>query len=299
MLLLTSTSDIVQLVTGSASTIDVHASYVDYLASGPTYTPSRTNTAIISTATTTTIVGSPATSTQRNVRHINIANNDASNSTAVTVQHYDGTTTEVLIKCTLLPGEELVFTQGGIWVHYDVYGGAYQATTQPKVLFNFSTGAQGAGFSSDTYLTGSNILLPSSRPIAGTLYRCEFAVSKTNAGTATPIITLRYGTNASTSDTGLITFTFGAGSAATDTALWYVEALFRSVGSGTSAVLAGASELTNTLASTGFTTALKMQQANSSGFDSTTANTYLGLSVNGGTSAAWTVQLVASRLENF
>ena len=296
MLLLTSTSSILELVTGAASTINVHVDYADNNAG--TVTPGAPANQSITSATTTTICGSPASSQQRSIREIHIANVDTSNACFVTVEHYDGTTTITLMSCSLLIGEKLIFN-GDTWLHYDQYGGIYQATTQPKVLFNFSTGAQGAGFSSDTYLTGSNILLPSSRPIAGTLYRCEFAVSKTNAGTATPVITLRYGTNASTSDTGLITFTFGAGSAATDTALWYVEALFRSVGSGTSAVLSGASELTNTLASTGFTTAVKMQQGNSSGFDSTTANTYLGLSVNGGSSAAWTVQLVASRLENF
>jgi len=44
MLLLTSTSDLVQVVTGQAVTTDVHASWVDN-ASG-TITPGRTNTAI-------------------------------------------------------------------------------------------------------------------------------------------------------------------------------------------------------------------------------------------------------------
>jgi len=64
MLLLTSTSDIVRLITGAAaSTIEVHTSYVD--VNGTTITPGRTNTRI-TTATTTTIVASPAASTQRN-----------------------------------------------------------------------------------------------------------------------------------------------------------------------------------------------------------------------------------------
>ena len=75
MLLLTSTSDIVRVVTGAAvSTITVHVSYVDN-ASG-TITPGRTNTNI-STATTTTICSSPGASTQRNVRQISITNNNA------------------------------------------------------------------------------------------------------------------------------------------------------------------------------------------------------------------------------
>jgi hypothetical protein len=297
MLLLTSTSDLVQVITGAASTINVHTSYMDNNAG--TITPLRTNTATISTATTTTIVGSPASSVQRNVRHINISNTDAANSCLITVQHTDGTNVEPLIVCTLLIGEELVLTQGGLWVHYDQYGGAYQATTQSKELFNSSTASQGAGFASDTYLTGSNILLPTSRPIVGTQYKMFFQVTKTGAGTATPIISLRYGTTASTSDTALCTFTFAAGTAAADTAWWEVFGLFRSVGSGTSAVIAGISSVTTNLATTGFSNAVKNVQTTSSGFNSTTASTYLGVSVNGGTSASWTVQIVAAQLKNF
>jgi hypothetical protein len=203
------------------------------------------------------------------------------------------------MKCTLLPGEELVFTQGGIWVHYDVYGGAYQATTQPRMLFNESTTTQGAGFASDTYLTGSNILLPSSRPIVGTRYLLSFEMSKTAAGTATPIFTLRYGTNASTADTALTTHTFAAGTAAADAAYVTVDAYFRSVGSGTSAVITAVVSLDTNLTTTGFSNAVKNVQAASSGFNSTTASTYLGLSINGGTSAAWTINQVLARLENF
>ena len=132
MLLLTSTSDLVKVVTGSASTINVHASYMDN--NSGTITPTRTNTAVISTATTTTVVASPASGVQRNVRNLNIANADAANATLITVQHTDGTTVETLMNCTLLPGEELVYTQGGLWAHYDKFGGAYQATAQSSLL---------------------------------------------------------------------------------------------------------------------------------------------------------------------
>lgn len=297
MLLLTSTSDLVKVVTGSASTINVHASYMDN--NSGTITPTRTNTASIVTATTTTVVASPASGVQRNVRNLNIANADAANATLITVQHTDGTTVETLMNCTLLPGEELVYTQGGLWVHYDKFGGAYQATAQSSLLYNASTASQGAGFASDTYLTGSNILLPTSRPKAGTIYRLRFHASKTAAGTATPIFNLRYGTNASTADTSLCTFTFAAGTAAADVGWFQVDALFRSVGSSTSAVIAANAALTSNLTTTGFSNAVKNVQTTSSGFDSTTANTYLGLSVNGGASAAWTVQIVEARLENF
>ena len=84
MLLLTSTSDIIRVVTGSAvATITVHADWVDN-ASG-TITPGRTNTAI-TTATTTTVVAAPAASTQRNVKGLSVTNNHASSSNVVTVR---------------------------------------------------------------------------------------------------------------------------------------------------------------------------------------------------------------------
>lgn len=272
---------------------------MDYLSSGPTYTPTRTNTAAIATATTTTVVASPGASTQRNVRNLNIANADAANSTAITVKHTDGTNSETLFNCTLLPGEELVFTQGGQWLHFDKFGGIYQAVTQVPVLFNHSTSTVSAGYAADTYLAGSNILLPSSRPKAGTKYLCRFDMTKTGAGVATPIITLRYGTNATTADTALLTFTFAAGTAAADTGYFEVEVDFRSIGSGTSAVAQGVASVTTNLTTTGLTNAKKAVVVLSGGFDSTTANTYFGASFNGGTSFSGTCQQVTAELRNF
>lgn len=119
MLLLTSTSDKIQVITGSALAISVHASYVDN-ASG-TITPGRTNTAI-STAATTDVVASPAASTQRNVKYLSIRNKDATSSQVVTVQHTDGTTVVELFKCTLLAGEELLFNDGPGFMVYDATG---------------------------------------------------------------------------------------------------------------------------------------------------------------------------------
>lgn len=123
MLLLTSTSDIVRIVTASAvSTIGVHASWADN-ASG-TITLGRTNTAI-TTATTTTVVAAPGASTQRNVKLLTISNNHASSSCYITVQHFDGTTSVDLESLTLLAQESLAMTEEGEWVHYDSTGAKY------------------------------------------------------------------------------------------------------------------------------------------------------------------------------
>lgn len=127
MLLLTSTSDIVRVVTSTAGDIQVHASYVDN-ASG-TITPGRTNTAI-TTATTTTVVAAPGASTQRNVKGLYITNNHATTSCFVEVQHFDGTTSAELMGVTLLPGENLGFREDGSWVHRDTNGAEYGFTPQ-------------------------------------------------------------------------------------------------------------------------------------------------------------------------
>lgn len=104
MLLLTSTSDLIKVVTDSAATVDVHAHWVDRLSGADT--PDRTLTAI-SSATTTDVVGSPGSSTTRNVRNLMIRNKDTALSVYVRVQHYDGTRTVDLDKQLLFPGQSM------------------------------------------------------------------------------------------------------------------------------------------------------------------------------------------------
>jgi hypothetical protein len=122
MLLLTSTSDLVRVVTSAAGDIQVHASYVD--VSGATIMPLRTN-ALIATATTTTIVASPAASTQRNVKGLYITNNSTSISQNIAVTHTDGTNVVELMQFVLLPGENMGYREDGSWVHRDANGAEY------------------------------------------------------------------------------------------------------------------------------------------------------------------------------
>lgn len=164
-----------------------------------------------------------------------------------------------------------------------------------SIFANQSVSSQ-TPFSSDTYLTGSNVSIPSGAPYVGTIYRMTFDVVKTAAGTATPIITIRIGTAGTTADTARLTFTFAAGTAAVDTGRFEVEALFRTVGATTTAVLQGRANLVNNLTTTGISNAVKALQVTSSGFDSTVASSIIGASYNGGASAAHTVQLVRAEL---
>lgn len=150
MLNLASTSDLVRVITDAASDIEVYAAWVD-LASGVA-TPGRTNTASITTATTTTVVGSPAASTARNVKHLNIANNHVSVSCTVTVDHTDGTNPVELISVILLPGENLIFSEEGRWTHRDWNGaeypqagkGAYNGVSIP--FMKTTTASDAAGY---------------------------------------------------------------------------------------------------------------------------------------------------------
>jgi len=166
-------------------------------------------------------------------------------------------------------------------------------------VYNQSVAQQGAGFATDTYLTGSSISIPSGALKIGSRYHLIFDVSKTAAGTATPIITIRFGTNGTTADTARLTFTFLAQTAAADIGTFEVWVTFRTVGSGTSAVMQGTAQVRHRLQITGLQNLVSTTlQVTSGGFDSTVANSIIGASVNAGASAAWTVQLVQAELLN-
>ncbi len=120
MLFLTKAGDLLQLVTASAVSVDVHASWIDLLDG--VFTPGRTNTAPITGAATTTIVGSPAANTQRNVKHLSIRNTHASLPNLITVQHYDGTRTATLQQITLPAGYSYSYLSDAGWVLNDPEG---------------------------------------------------------------------------------------------------------------------------------------------------------------------------------
>lgn len=114
-MLLTSTSDKVQIVTTSTANIDVHAAFFDY---DPAISPAtdrvaggRLNTKI-TTATTTDVVASPGSGDIRRVETLNISNVHASTSNTITIQHTDGTNTVVLDSFPLAAGERVAWRQG-------------------------------------------------------------------------------------------------------------------------------------------------------------------------------------------
>jgi hypothetical protein len=292
MIILASTTDKIQVKAGSAGKIDVHSSWVDN-ASG-VITPGRTNTTI-TTATTADVVAAPGASTYRNIKMLVVRNNHATVQNAVTFVHTDGTTPVTLWYGVLLPGMSVqVYETGQVSVFSA--GGLLLSPNSTGSLYNSSTATVSASFATDTYLNGSQIVIPGQRPRVGTKFKCVFDITKTAAGTATSIVNLRYGNNGTTADTAICTFTFGAGTAAAATGTFSVEGIFRSVGAGTSSVVVGNCHLDD-LSTTGISSTIKSVSVVSTGFDSTTA-TYLGVSFNGGTSFSGTNNLVYAELSN-
>lgn len=175
----------------------------------------------------------------------------------------------------------------------------YTYTSGRQMVAGASVTTPGAGFAADTYLAGSGLLIPNGRLKAQTLYRCTFDVSKTAAGVATPIINVRIGTGGAVTDASRGTHTFPAQTAVVDQGMFELWAAFRTVGAATAAVLQSRSRLTHALSVTGLSTSVTpVTVATSAGFDSTPNGSIIGLSVNGGASAAWTITLVEAELVN-
>jgi hypothetical protein len=186
---------------------------------------------------------------------------------------------------------------------YVVQGGTSKKMTLDQIdeyvgpIRNAATAGQTLG-TGDTYVTASRLVLPQARMQAGTVYRARLTVTKTAAGTATPVFQVRAGTAGSTADTSMLSYTGVAQTAAVDTGYIEVQATFRVVGA--SAVLASTIRFTHDLASTGLANAQRnfQGQAVSSTFNSTTASMGIGLSINAGASSAWTVQQCYAELVN-
>lgn len=171
---------------------------------------------------------------------------------------------------------------------------------------NASTAAQGAGFATDTYVTGSDVSIPDGRLQAKAKYNLRIALSRTAAGTGTPTINLRVGTAGTTADASRCLFTWPGALTATgaDNAWFEIMATFRSVGSGTSAVIQGGLKIERAIAtaSQGFGAAGMLANhflnTTGGGFDSTVSGLKIGASINGGTGAAWTITQVDAVLSN-
>lgn len=149
----------------------------------------------------------------------------------------------------------------------------------------------------DTYLAGSALPIPQHLMQAGTLFQWQLDMTKTGAGVATPIWSIRIGTTGTVADTARLTFTGPAQTGVIDTGSVFIRALLRNTGA--SGVLVGLLSLTHNLAATGFSTsATPTIQSTSSTFDTTVPSLIVGISVNPGAAGVWTHQLVTGEALN-
>lgn len=156
---------------------------------------------------------------------------------------------------------------------------------------NNATASQGAGFAADTYVTNSGLLIPSFGMQAGQLYRWFISLSKTAAGTAATILQVRIGAAQTTGDTSRLSLTATvAQTAAVAEGLIVVTIGVRLV-SASGVIAGGFGVMANGPGLGGG------KDGVSSTFDNTAVSgQYVGLSINGGASAAWTLTHVAAEL---
>jgi hypothetical protein len=166
----------------------------------------------------------------------------------------------------------------------------------PLVIKNASTANQ-TGFAADQYVTSSNPpAMVANTWTTGGQYKCSFDMTKTAAGTAAPVVTVRIGTAGTTSDTAQLTFTFTVpASGAADTAVFDVQVNIRAIGG--SGQVAGICRCTKNAASggmTGASSAVEIKTATSAATVNFSTATTIGVSFNGGTSFSGTNTIVQS-----
>jgi hypothetical protein len=149
------------------------------------------------------------------------------------------------------------------------------------------------------YVIGSNIAVPSGLLRIGTCFRWRISMTKTGAGTtAGCACLLKIGTLGTTSDATILTFTFGTPTGVADTGYIDVNVVIR--GPLTASCIAnGNAVLGHNLAATGFSNiAGECKQATSSGFNATTENLIVGLTITTTTASAWTLTHVIAEAKN-
>lgn len=173
-------------------------------------------------------------------------------------------------------------------------------TPYQYMVSNASVAAVSGSYASDIYLAGSALTIPvAGKWTAGMKAEWVFDMVKTAAGTAAFTVNIRMGTLGTVSDASILSLAFGVGTAAVDTGMFRLRANFRTVGSGSSAVVAAVIECQHHLAATGListgASGTGIILGTSAGFNSTT-QTIIGLSINGGASFSGTNTIVQAQL---
>jgi hypothetical protein len=187
--------------------------------------------------------------------------------------------------------------QTGLFLYKDAAGRTYGQTD------NGSIAAQGAGFNADTYLTDSDLKIPSCSFQVRSKFFWRISASKTAAGVATPAYNIRIGSNRTTADTARLTLTGPAQTAIADIGTLNIMVIVRSLGA--AGVIQGTAwwdhrgTAVSSTIGVGFANdGTGHVEGTSAGFDnSALSGQFIGLSLNGGASAAWTVTQVQAQAQ--
>jgi hypothetical protein len=162
---------------------------------------------------------------------------------------------------------------------------------------NFSTASQAPAAATRTYITGSNLSVPTNKLQVGTILRWKFNMTKTGAGIAASTIDVAVGTAGTTADTARLSFTKPAGTAVIDEAWVDVICTVRSIGA--TGVMVGEFIMVHNLAATGHAVIpVVVVNAISAGFDMTVANLIVGLCITTGAADVITIQMVQAEALN-
>ena len=147
----------------------------------------------------------------------------------------------------------------------------------------------------DTYVTNSDLLIPSFGMKAGQFFRWYIFITKTAASTAVPTYNFRVGSARTTADTSRSLITSVAQTAAVDGGLFVLTCQIRSVsatGQIVTSMSIGGKVAANAV---GFgSSALDNVPAT---FDNTAlAGQYMGISINPGAASAWTLTTLEAKL---
>lgn len=256
MLILETTSDVLRVVTGQAIATDVAAFFAEITTSTNAVDDKRQLTAI-TTATTTTVLSSPASGVRRVLRALSVHNKHATTTQQVTVQIFDGTTAFDILDIALPPGSTLFYHGSNEWSVKDDRGrllekvdGTQQAAVNALNLVVLSADVVNNNGTANTIadVTGLSFAVT-----AGERYWFRFTIMYTAAATTTGSrwsvngpaspTELRYGsvysltTTSNTFNTGLAAYDLpaasNASSAATGSNMAIIEGFIRPSADGT------------------------------------------------------------------
>ena len=204
-LFLTTTGSTVTAQLGTATTLNVQASFADNVNGSATVTPGYQNTIISGTGLTTIVAAPAAANTARSVTLT--AKNVSGASSTLTISHTDGTTTVVVYSAPLNIGEAAQLTFSG-WSTLDANGEQkiVQGTLPPTAAYQqvrtVSSGTTDAGPTNMT--AGSCLVLWNSAAASP-----KTQTAPTSAGTNNRFTIIDV---AQTAGTNNITFTPATGS---------------------------------------------------------------------------------------